>query len=89
MSLAAPFRPILRDRTLMLAACLLVLFGAHAATIAPYMSSLAVKVFGLSDHAFSALLIVASLVAVATSVGFGILADQRANRPARSGSVGI
>lgn len=82
MSLAAPFRPILRDRTLMLAACLLVLFGAHAATIAPYVSSLAVKVFGLSDHAFSALLIVASLVAVATSVGFGILADQRANRRA-------
>ncbi len=82
MSLAAPFRPILRDPSLRLAAGLLVLYGAHAATLAPYVSSLAVRVFGLGDRAFSLLLIVASLVAVASSVGFGILADQRANRRA-------
>jgi len=80
MSLAAPFRPILRDRTLMLAALLLVLFGAHAATLAPYVSSLAVTVFHLSDRAFSALMLVSSLVAVSSSVVFGILADQHANR---------
>jgi len=80
MSLAAPFRPILRDRTLMLAALLLVLFGAHAATLAPYVSSLAVTVFHLSDRAFSALMLVSSLTAVSSSVVFGILADQHANR---------
>lgn len=82
MSFAAPFRPILRDPALMLASALLVLFGAHAATLAPYVSALAVTVFGLGDGAFSGLLVLASLVAVSSSVGFGILADQRANRRA-------
>lgn len=82
MLLTSPFRPLLRDPALALAALLLVLFGAHAATLAPYVSALAVTVFGLSDGAFSALLVVASLVAVSSSVGFGILADQRANRRA-------
>jgi len=77
---SAPFRPILRDPTLMLAAGLLTLFGLHAATLAPYVSTLAVTVFHLGDGAFSAILVVASLVAVASSVGFGILSDQRANR---------
>lgn len=80
MSLAAPFRPILRSPTLLLAAVLLVLFGAHAATIAPYVSALAVTVFGLTDRAFSALLLAASLVAVSGSVGFGIWADRHMRR---------
>jgi len=75
-----PFLPILRDPALLLASALLVLFGAHVATMAPYVSALAVTVFGLSDRAFSVLLIVASLIAVSSSVAFGILADQRANR---------
>ena len=78
----APFRPILRDPALALAAVLLVLFGAHAATLAPYVSSLAVTVFGLGDGAYSTLLVVASVLSVSASVGFGILADQRANRRA-------
>lgn len=80
MSLAAPFRPILRIPALRLAAVLLVLFGAHAATLAPYVSTLAVTRFGLGDRAFAVLLVAAALVAVSSSVVFGILADQRANR---------
>lgn len=82
MSFVAPFRPILRDPALTLAAVLLVLFGAHAATLAPYVSALAVTVFHLGDTAFAGLLVLSSLVAVSSSVGFGILADQRANRRA-------
>ncbi|MBZ4021444.1 hypothetical protein CKO11_03065 [Rhodobacter sp. TJ_12] len=80
MSLSTPFRPIFRVPALRLAAVLLVLFGAHAATLAPYVSTLAVKRFGLSDSAFSVLLVAAAVVAVAASVIFGIRADQRANR---------
>ncbi len=82
MCLLTPFRPLIRDPALALAAGLLVLFGAHAATLAPYVSALAVTVFGLSNSAYSALLVVASVLSVASSVGFGILADQRANRRA-------
>lgn len=80
MPFLAPFRPILRDPALLLAAALLLLYGAHAATMAPYVSALAVTVFHLSDSAFSLLLVVASGLAVSSSVVFGILADQRANR---------
>ncbi|SFM82492.1 hypothetical protein SAMN05216224_101481 [Thioclava dalianensis] len=76
----APFRPILRDPALRLAAVLLVLFGAHAATMGPYVSALAIKVFDLSDSTFSLVLMAASVISVSASVGFGILADQRANR---------
>ncbi|RWR13710.1 MFS transporter [Paenirhodobacter populi] len=80
MPFAAPFLPILRDPPLLLAAGLLVLFGAHVASLAPYVSALAVTVFGLGDGAYSVVLMVASVVAVASSIGFGIIADQRANR---------
>ena len=78
----APFRPIVKDPALRLAAVLLVLFGAHAATMAPYVSALAIKVFGLSNGAYSGVLLVASVLSVSASVGLGILADQRANRRA-------
>lgn len=80
MALPSSLRPILRDPMLMLSGALLILFGAYAATLAPYASALAVTVFGLSDGAYSALLVVASVLSVSASVGFGILADQRANR---------
>ncbi|MFT3690204.1 hypothetical protein [Paenirhodobacter sp.] len=80
MGLFAPFRPIVQDPTLALSAVLLVLFSTHLASVLPYASSLAVTVFGLGDGSFSAVLVVASLIAVTSSVGFGILADQRANR---------
>ncbi|KEP70286.1 hypothetical protein DL1_19110 [Thioclava dalianensis] len=57
-----------------------MLFGAHAATMGPYVSALAIKVFDLSDSTFSLVLMAASVISVSASVGFGILADQRANR---------
>ncbi|OOY19779.1 hypothetical protein BMI86_14255 [Thioclava sp. DLFJ5-1] len=77
-----PIRLVLSDPALRLAAILLVLFGAHAATMGPYVSALAIKVFGLSDRAYSGVLMVASVLSVSASVGLGILADQRANRRA-------
>lgn len=80
MRLTAPLRPIVTDPMLALAAGLLVIYGAHAATMLPYISALAVTVFGLNDGAYSGLLVVASALSVGSSVGFGILADQRANR---------
>ncbi len=80
MRLLAPLRPIVTDPMLALAAVLLVLYGAHAATMLPYVSALAVTVFHLGDGAYSALLVAASVLSVGSSVGFGILADQRANR---------
>ncbi|HEY0213858.1 MAG TPA: hypothetical protein VGC40_09785 [Paenirhodobacter sp.] len=67
---------------MLLAACLLILFGAHVASLAPYVSALAVTVFGLGDGAYAVVLMTASVVAVSSSVGFGIIADQRANRRA-------
>ena len=73
-------RPFLEDPALGLSAALMLLFGSYAATMAPYTSALAVTVFGLSERAYSLVLVVASTVAVSSSVGLGILADQRANR---------
>lgn len=62
----------------------LVLYGAHAASMAPYVSALAVTVFGLWDGAYSGLLVAASVLSVAWSVGSAFL-----GRPAREPPHGI
>lgn len=86
----APFRPILADPALRLAAALMLLYGALIATMAPYVSSLAVTVFGLRDGDYAAVLVLASLLSVSASVGLGIRADQRANRRRIAiGSIGL
>lgn len=75
-----PLYAILRDPVLrmVLAAC--VLFGAYAATIAPYQSLVAIQVLGIADRGYAAILVAGSLVAVATSVIVGILTDQGVSR---------
>lgn len=80
MQLLTPFRPILRDRALALSATLITLFGIYGASLMPYVSALGVHLFGLSDSVFAIVLVATSLVSVASSVGFGIYADQKANR---------
>ncbi|OCX66652.1 hypothetical protein BFP70_00350 [Thioclava sp. SK-1] len=80
MRVFAPFQPIFRDPALGLAAGLLILFGAHMASMLPQMSAMAVAVFDLSDQAYSVILLAAAVVAVSSSVVFGIAADQRGRR---------
>lgn len=77
-----PFRPFLEDPSLRLAAVLMVFYGAFNASVMPYVSTLAVVSFGLGDAGYAWIMVAASLVAAASAVGLGILADQRANRRA-------
>lgn len=65
---------------LRLAALLLLLYGAFLASVSPYVSTIAVNTFGLGNAGLALVLVVASLVSVASSVGFGIRADQKASR---------
>ncbi|WP_372840657.1 hypothetical protein [Phaeovulum sp.] len=74
------FRPFLADPALRLAALLMMLYGAFNASVMPYVSTLAVNAFGLGDAGYALVLVAASVVAVASAVGLGILADQRASR---------
>ena len=78
--MTGPVRTILTEPALRLVTLLIVLFGCFACIGAPYLSLLAVKVFRLGDAGYAAILIAASLITVIAAVGFGILADQRANR---------
>jgi MFS transporter, SET family, sugar efflux transporter len=78
--LTAPVRQILRDPALRLVTGLIVIFGCFVSISAPYLSLMAVGMFRLGDHGYAAILIAGSLISVAAAIGFGILADQRANR---------
>lgn len=80
MRAAELFRPFFTDPALRLAALLMMLYGAFNASVSPYVSTLAVNVFGLGDRGYALVLVAASLVSVASAVGFGILADQRSSR---------
>ncbi|EAR50817.1 putative integral membrane transporter protein [Oceanicola granulosus HTCC2516] len=79
------FKPLIliwRDPALRMAAAAVMLVGCLAATMTPYQSLIAIRLFGLSDSAYALVLAVASAVAVAGSVGIGILTDQTAQRRA-------
>ena len=75
---------ILRDRDLRLTAGLMVLQGAFACALGPYISILAVRQFGLGDRGFAVVLLLSTLVSVAAAMAramaAGIRADQTANR---------
>lgn len=71
---------ILRDPTLRLTALAMILIGTINASLFPYQSLIAIDRIGLGESSYALLLVVASAVAVTSSVGFGIVADQRANR---------
>jgi len=75
-----PYRPVLRHPTLRLVALALLLVGAHNASLYPYQSLIAIERIGLSKPAFSALLVLASAVAVTSSVLFGIMGDHTGAR---------
>jgi len=75
-----PIRLVRQDPALRLAALLITLYGALLGTLAPYVSTLAVEVFGLDDADFGAVLAVASGVSAVGAIGLGIRADQSARR---------
>lgn len=75
-----PIRFVLRHPTLRLIAVALLLLGAHNASLYPYQSLIAIERIGMSKPAFSLLLVLASLVAVTSSVLFGVLGDQYGHR---------
>ncbi|MCW1919132.1 MFS transporter [Rhodobacter sp. KR11] len=75
-------RYVLRHPTLRFISLALLLFGAQNASLYPYQSVIAIKRIGLTPTEFSWLLTLASVVAVVTSVLFGVLGDQYGRRRA-------
>ncbi|MES2968773.1 MAG: MFS transporter [Pseudomonadota bacterium] len=71
---------VLRDPTLRMITLALLLLGAHNAATYPYQSLIAIEVIGLSEPAFALVLVLASALAVTSSVLFGIFGDRFGNR---------
>lgn len=80
MTSLAGARAIARDPVLRLAVLTLLCWGVVSASVAPYQSLIAIRLFRFSPTAYAAILICAALVAVSSSVAAGLLADQRARR---------
>lgn len=76
----SPMRHVLSQPSLRMVALALIVYGAFNASVYPYQSLIGIQKIGLSEPAFAAVLVLASIVAVITSVMLGILSDQRANR---------
>ena len=74
------FTLILRHPTLRLISLVMALLGLHNASVYPYQSLIAIERIGLSEQAFSLMLVLASVAAVTTSVMFGVFSDQRGHR---------
>ena len=75
-----PIRFVLHHPTLRLIAVALLLLGMQNASVYPYQSLIAIQRIGISKPGFSLLLVIASLVAVTSSVVFGVLGDQFGHR---------
>lgn len=73
-------RTVLATPVLRMLATIIGLIGCVNASIYPYQSLIGIEVIGLSHSAFAAVMVLASAVAVTTSVFIGILSDQKANR---------
>jgi MFS transporter, SET family, sugar efflux transporter len=73
----APFRtdPVLRT-----CAVIMLLFGTLLSPVGAYLSTLGIRVFGLTEAAYAAVLIGSTILSVAVSVLLGIRADQTARR---------
>ncbi|MGV8988089.1 MAG: MFS transporter [Cypionkella sp.] len=76
----SPIQFVLRHPTLRLITAALFLLGAHNASVYPYQSVIAIERIGMSKPAFSLMLVLASLIAVTSSVLFGIMGDQYGQR---------
>jgi SET family sugar efflux transporter-like MFS transporter len=79
MSLS-PLRLIARNADLRLVAGLMLLQGAFICTLAPYVSVLAVREFGLGDLGYAGVMTASTVVSVTAAIAAGIRADQTANR---------
>ena len=71
---------IWQEPTLRMLCAVILLFGTFGASLGPYQSLIAVTEFGISNAAYSAILMAALLVGVAAAVGIGIVTDQRPSR---------
>lgn len=69
--------PLWRDPELRLVVLVLFLVGAQISSMAPHISFIAISRLGFTDQSYSLILIIASLVSLASAVGMGILTDQR------------
>lgn len=58
----------------------MALLGVNNASVYPYQSLIAIERIGMSEQAFSLLLVLASAVAVTASVLFGVLSDHHGHR---------
>ncbi len=73
----------------------LLALGAFYASVFPYQSLIAIDRIGLTEPQFGMVMVLASVVAVTTSVYLGVLSDQRSNRRAIAvlttvtGSIGV
>lgn len=76
------FKLIWNDPTLRTLALATLIFGALAASFAPYVSLIGITVFGLSDGGYALVLTGSLLVSVTGSVIVGIVTDQRPARKA-------
>ncbi|OYU16646.1 MAG: hypothetical protein CFE34_19935 [Rhodobacteraceae bacterium PARR1] len=74
------FAALWRDPAIRLVILCLLLLGVLNSSIYPYQSLIGLTVAGLTETQFSAVLIMASCVAVSASVLLGMLADRRAAR---------
>ena len=82
MSRDAPLSLIWCDSDLRLVAGLMLLQGAFACTLGPYLSVLAVRQFGLGDRGYAMVMVAMTLMSVTAALVAGIRADQTANRRA-------
>jgi MFS transporter, SET family, sugar efflux transporter len=73
----SPFR---KDPVLRLCAAIMLLFGATLSAMGAYLSTLGIKVFGLGEVGYAAVLVCSTILSVTTSVLLGIRADQTARR---------
>lgn len=73
-------RTVLATPVFRMLALIIGLLGCVNASIFPYQSLIGIETIGLSHAAFAAVMVLASAVAVTTSVYVGILSDQKANR---------
>ncbi len=69
--------PLWRDPALRLVVLIFLLTGALISSLAPYMSLIGITRIGFSEQAYSVILVVASVLSLASAIGIGILTDQR------------
>jgi SET family sugar efflux transporter-like MFS transporter len=71
---------VARSPALRLSAMAMLFLGMQNASIGPYVSLIAIERVGLSEGAFSLVLMVGAVVAVVSAVLMGVMGDQRGRR---------